>query len=129
MRTRTASLVVLCAILFAAGAPMAQAPLIKRTLLQRVDLGDGREAIMGLAEIGPGGSTGRHTHFGTEMSYVLEGTTLLEVEGEPARTVKAGESFTIPAGKIHNATASGGAAKVVATYLVDKDKPLATPVP
>jgi hypothetical protein len=32
-------------------------------------------------------------------------------------------------GKVHNAKAEGGAAKVLATYAVEKGKPLATPAP
>jgi len=119
----------LLAVALLALASQAQGPAIKRTLLQRADLGDGREAIVGIAEISSGGSTGRHTHFGTEIGYVLEGTTTLEVDGEPPRTMKAGDSYTIPAGRVHNATATGGTTKVIATYVVDKDKPLATAVP
>jgi len=120
--------ILLVLFLFAA-ASQAQAPAIKRTLLQRADLGDGREAIVGIAEISAGGATGRHTHFGTEIGYVMDGVTTLEVDGEPTRTLKAGDSYTIPAGRIHNATATGGTAKVIATYVVDKDKPLATVAP
>jgi len=117
------------AVALLALASQAQGPAIKRTLLQRADLGDGREAIVGIAEISSGGATGRHTHFGTEIGYVLEGTTTLEVDGEPPRAMKAGDSYTIPAGRAHNATATGGTTKVIATYVVDKDKPLATVVP
>lgn len=106
----------------------AQAPGIKRTLLQRVDVGDNREVILGLAEISPGGSTGRHTHFGVETGYVVEGTTSLEIEGEVPRLLKAGDSYQIAAGKVHDAKAVGdGASKVLATYVVEKGKPLATP--
>jgi hypothetical protein len=40
--------------------------------------------------------------------------------------VKAGESFIIPAGVVHNATNRGtGVAKIVATYVIEKGKPLA----
>jgi hypothetical protein len=36
----------------------------------------------------------------------------------------------IPAGQIHNATNTGtGVAKILATYIVEKGKPLATPAP
>lgn len=108
----------------------AQDSPIKRTLLQRMDVGEGREAILGLAEIAPGGATGRHTHFGVETGYVLDGVTTLEVDGETPRQLKAGDSYKIPAGRVHNARNEGkAAAKVLATYVVDKDKPLATVVP
>jgi quercetin dioxygenase-like cupin family protein len=113
----------------ASGATLAQAPAIKRTILQRTDIGNNMEVVLGLAEIAKGGATGRHTHFGVETGYVLEGTSTLEVEGEAPRTLKAGDSYLIPAGKVHNATAGEGTAKVLATYAVEKGKPLATPAP
>ena len=118
----------LAAILFV-GATAAQAPAIKRTVLQRTDVGNNQEVILGSAEIAAGGSTGRHTHFGVEAGYVIAGTSVLEVEGEPPRTLKAGDSYLIPAGKVHNATAKEGEAKVLATYVVEKGRPLATPAP
>jgi quercetin dioxygenase-like cupin family protein len=127
LRAKRISLLV--AAMIVAGVASAQVAAIKRTLLQRADLGDGREAILGMAEIPGAGATGRHTHFGIETGYVAEGTMTLEIEGEAARNLKAGDSYTIPAGRIHNATATGGGAKVIATYIVDKDKPLATPAP
>ena len=44
--------------------------------------------------------------------------------------VKAGESYQIPAGEIHDAKAAGDKPlKVLAIYIVDKAKPLATPAP
>ena len=104
-------------------------PTIKRTPLQRADLGD-REMIMGIAEIPPGGSAGRHYHHGTESGYVLEGTLNLAVDGEAPRIMKAGESYLIPNGKVHDAiTVGDSAAKVIAVYIVEKGKPLAEPVP
>jgi len=43
-------------------------------------------------------------------------------------TLKAGQGFLIPAGTIHNATNTGsGGGKILATYVVEKGKPLATP--
>jgi quercetin dioxygenase-like cupin family protein len=121
--------VILVAAILAAGATLAQAPAIKRTVLQRSDVGHNMEVVLGSAEIAAGGSTGRHTHFGVETGYVLAGTSVLEVEGEAPRTIKAGDSYLIPAGKVHNATAKDGEAKVLATYVVEKGKPLATPAP
>jgi len=113
-----------------ASVALAQQPGIKRTLMQKNDLGDNREVILGLAEIAPGGAAGRHSHPGVETGYVLEGTTSLEIDGEAPRLMKAGDSYFIPAGKIHDAKAVGDKpAKVLATYVVEKGKPLATPAP
>ena len=116
-------------VLAACAAPVldAQAPSIKRTVLQRFDLGDGREVIMGLAEVPPGTAIGRHTHFGVETGYALAGTSSMEVEGEPPRLLKPGDSYVIPAGKVHDARVVGDQpAKVLAIYIVEKGKPLAT---
>jgi len=128
----------LLGFMLAAGLAAAQTPApsaapavppIKRTLLQKVDLGD-KEKIMAIAEIAPGGSAGRHSHFGVETSYVMEGETVLEIDGEAPRALKAGDSFTIPAGKIHDARTLGDKpVKVLAVYVVEKGKPLAVPAP
>jgi quercetin dioxygenase-like cupin family protein len=109
----------------------AQAPTFKRTVLQQGDLSTpGREAVMALAEIQPNGASGRHTHPGEEVAYVLAGPMILEIDGKPAKTLQTGEVFLIPAGTVHNARNTGsGVAKVVATYVVEKGKPVATPVP
>ena len=123
-----ATLVGCLVVLLAAGASLAQAPGIKRTILQRIDVGNNMEMIVGIAEIAPGGSTGRHTHFGVESGYMLAGTASMEIEGETPKLVKAGDSYVIPANKIHDARAVGDTpAKVIATYVVEKGKPLATP--
>lgn len=130
MRSRFAAVALaLLAVVFAADAA-AQAPAIKRTLLQRIDVGDNREAILGLAEISPGAAAGRHTHFGVEFGYVVEGSASLEVEGEMPKLLKAGDSYMIPAGKVHDAKTVGDKpVKVLATYVVEKGKPLSTPAP
>jgi quercetin dioxygenase-like cupin family protein len=112
-----------------AGVLYAQAPGFKRIAIQDRDLSvPGRHAVQAKAEFDPGGAVGRHTHPGEELSIVLAGQLLLEVDGQPARTVKAGESFFIPAGTIHAGKNTGkGKAVVFATYIVEKGKPVATP--
>ena len=125
-----AAAVVVCVMALFARAD-AQAPTpFKRTVLQQGDLSaPGREAVMALAEVQPGGASGRHTHPGEEVAYVLAGPFVLEIDGKPARTLQTGEVFLIPAGTIHNARNAGtGVAKVVATFVIEKGKPLATPI-
>ncbi|HLX21725.1 MAG TPA: cupin domain-containing protein, partial [Usitatibacter sp.] len=93
-------------------------------------IGPKREVVMARAEIAAGASAGRHSHPGVEVGYVLEGTSEVLIDGEPPKIVKAGESYIIPEGKIHDARPIGDkGATVLATYIVDKDKPLATPAP
>ncbi len=118
-------------LVLAAGLALAQAPGIKRTLLQRGDVPaiGAREVVLGVAEIAAGGAAGRHSHNGPETGFVLEGLTLLEIDGEAPKMLKAGDSYFIAAGKVHDAKAHGGAARVLATYVVEKGKPLAIPAP
>jgi quercetin dioxygenase-like cupin family protein len=128
---RSALLLATAIVAFTAAVDaQTPAPAIKRTLLQRFDLAPDREVILGMAEIPPGLAAGRHTHFGTESGYVAEGSASLEIEGEMPKLLKAGDSYVIPAGKIHDAKTVGDKpVKVIATYIVEKGKPLATPAP
>jgi quercetin dioxygenase-like cupin family protein len=98
-------------------------------VLQQADLSvPGREVVQAVAEFQPGATPGRHTHPGEEVGYVIDGTVSVEQDGKPAATLKAGQTFLIPAGTIHNATNTGsGVARILATYIVEKGKPLATP--
>jgi quercetin dioxygenase-like cupin family protein len=82
-----------------------------------------------LAEVGPNVNIGRHTHPGPESGYMLEGDFVLLVEGHPDKLVKAGESYQVPPGAVHDARTGERGAKVIATYVVEKGKPLATPAP
>ena len=108
----------------------AQVPATKRTDLQRRDLSiPGREALQVIVEIAPGTASPRHTHPGEEIIYVLEGTLVYEVEGKPPVTLKAGDVLFIPAGTVHAARNVGtGRGAELATYIVEKGKPLITVV-
>jgi quercetin dioxygenase-like cupin family protein len=110
-------------------AMSAQVPAFKRTVLQTMELSiAGREAVTAKAELPAGVSSGRHTHPGEEIGYVLDGAVTVERDGQ-SKTFKAGETFAIPAGQVHNAVNAGtGQATIVSTYIVEKGKPLATPV-
>jgi quercetin dioxygenase-like cupin family protein len=113
-----------------AGIFIAQQPGFTRTGLQTQDLSaPGRVAVQARAEFDAGVAAGRHTHPGEELGYVLEGQIELRIDGQPPRLVKAGEVFFVPAGLVHDGVNTGsGKAKVLATYVVEKGKPVATPV-
>jgi quercetin dioxygenase-like cupin family protein len=103
---------------------------IKRTPLQKIDFPAGYTTVTAIAEIPAGGSAGRHTHPGVETGYVIEGEGELIIEGQPTKVLKPGESWAIPAGVIHDAKVVGDKPlKIMAIYIVEKDKPLATPAP
>ena len=112
----------------AAQAQQANPPPIKRTPLQKFDVpGTAYETVIGIAEIVPNVMIGRHTHPGPESGYVLEGEMVIMIDGQPPKELKAGMSYQIPSGAIHDARSGGKGAKVIATYVVEKGKPLATP--
>ncbi|MSU66483.1 MAG: cupin domain-containing protein [Opitutus sp.] len=110
---------------FAADAPAG----FSRKVLQDQDISvAGHHAVVAQIDLATGASAARHTHPGEELGYVVEGTVVLEIDGKPAQTLKAGDSFFVPAGAIHAAKNGGNVpAKVVSSYVLEKGKPLATP--
>ena len=119
----------LAAAVLVFGAAIAQQPQnIKRTPLQKFDVpSTNYETVIGIAEIVASANIGRHTHPGVESGYMIEGEMVLLVDGQPPKTIKAGESYQIPVGAIHDGKSGAQGAKVIATYVVEKGKPLASP--
>ena len=113
------------------GAVLAQQAGFTRTALQTQDLSiPGKVVVQARAEFEPGVAAGRHTHPGEEMGYVIEGQLELLIDGQPPKIIKAGEVFFVPAGLVHDGKNTGSSkAKVLATYVVEKGKPVATPAP
>jgi quercetin dioxygenase-like cupin family protein len=109
----------------------AQQPGSRRIDLQRHDLSaPAREVIQVRVEFDSGYVSPRHTHFGEEIIYVLEGTLEYQIEGQATRTVKPGDVLFVPAGAIHSVQNIGtGNGAELATYVVEKGKPLITLVP
>jgi quercetin dioxygenase-like cupin family protein len=131
--SRRARGIALAAAVSLAGALAIRAqqpPTVKRNIVLRQDMSiPDREGVMALVEIPPGGSEGRHTHPAEVFAFVLEGTVLVENEGSPDATLKAGDVFHILPGKIHQATNKGtGTAKLAAVFVAEKGKPLTSQV-
>ena len=126
---RTLLLVTSMSVL-AVGAVASQTPTFTRTQLQDQPLSvPGRHGVMVRSEFPAGVASGRHFHPGEELGYVLEGTLELTLDGQAPKMLKAGDVIFIPAGIVHNARNAGtGTAKVLATYVLEVGKPLATPV-
>jgi quercetin dioxygenase-like cupin family protein len=101
---------------------------ISRTELQRHDLGiAGHEAIQVRVDFAPGAAFPRHRHPGEEIIYVLSGTIEYRVEGRAAVTLRAGDVLFVPADTTHAAANVGSDnASELATYIVDKARPLVT---
>jgi quercetin dioxygenase-like cupin family protein len=114
-----------------AGIVVAQQAGFTRVPLQTQDLSiPGKVVVQARAEFDPGVAAGRHTHPGEEIGYVLEGQLELKIDGQAPKIIKAGETFFVPPGIVHDGLNNGtGKAKVLATYVVEKGKPVATPAP
>ncbi len=131
-RIKTARAIAITALIVAGvlalRATQAQHAGIKRTDLQRRDLSAaGWEAVQVRVDIEPGMAFGKHTHPGEEIIYVLNGTLEYQIEGKPPATLKAGDVLFIPAGTVHAAKNVGSdTASELATYVVEKGKPLLT---
>ncbi|HEY6902004.1 MAG TPA: cupin domain-containing protein [Puia sp.] len=102
---------------------------VKRTDLQRHDLSiPGHEAIQVRVDFGPGVIAPSHKHPGEEIIYVLEGLLEYQLEGKPPVTLKAGDVLFVPARVFHSAKNAGKTnAAELATYVVEKGKPLVVP--
>ncbi len=123
-RISICALVLSCATL-----AQSQQSKIVRVPLQNHDLSIPDKVMVQVrAEFAETATSGRHTHPGEEIGYLLEGQLELKVDGQPTRILKPGDVFFIPAGVIHEGiNTSSGTSKVIATYVVEKDKPVASP--
>lgn len=126
---------LLCAALMGVGftvpaeAQEAPAPFRRLPMQEEAYPPPQHKTHMFTLEMRPGGVVPRHTHPGTEMAYVIEGEGDLEVQGQPERRVKAGESYHVPGGVPHALRNGNAPLRAIVFYVVDKDKPLASPAP
>jgi quercetin dioxygenase-like cupin family protein len=138
IKGRFVAAVVLAVTFIATGAFIARSQAqnavpaaggVQRILLTKADVSvPGREADAMRAEIAPGASTGRHTHPGDEIDYVLQGQIEITFDGQPPHQLKAGDALVIPMGTVHNAVNVGSTtAMISAVFVVEKGKPLVTP--
>jgi quercetin dioxygenase-like cupin family protein len=68
----------------------------------------------------------RHTHFGIENIYVLEGELIMKIDNQPDRPIKTGGVIQILAGVVHVGCVGGNGGKVLTVHVVEKGKPLNT---
>lgn len=84
-------------VLRAQPAPLKVSDLLKADV---VGMG-GKEVLVQLGEFAPGAASGKHSHAGHEVAYILAGSAIREIEGQPPLAMKAGDSAYIPAKKVH----------------------------
>jgi quercetin dioxygenase-like cupin family protein len=111
-------------------APPPAAPGIKRTVMQKFDVPAGeRETVSALVELPPSTDAAKHTHPGPETGYIVEGEITLNVDGQPPKLLKVGDSYYVPAGTPHSGRSGASGVKFIGVYIVEKGKPLASPAP
>jgi quercetin dioxygenase-like cupin family protein len=133
-------------MLFAPGDPAARIAAMARLLQKRLRCetlsinkkGDPRVALLVIegkdmhawvTEFAPDVSTGKHHHPWHEFVYVLEGDFTIEVQGEPAVTLKPGEIITLAPKQVHEGKSSPNSpTKVLVFGLAPKDEPLVVQV-
>jgi quercetin dioxygenase-like cupin family protein len=99
--------------------------------LPRMD-GDHLEAKAVEVTYQPGGYSGPHTHGCPLLAYVVEGAIRSQVNAEPERIYKAGETFYEAPNGVHRVSANASQtepAKVIAFFVCDHATPITVPVP
>ncbi len=129
---------VSCAVCVAIGAvassskanAQAQPPGFSRTILQKTEYpGDNYICVLIQVDIEPNALVARHTHPGVELGYLVSGNSILSVKGQPDRVLKVGDGYQIPPETPHSVRNGPEKSRVTATFVVEKDKPLASPAP
>ena len=104
----------------------------QRSVLSKTDLTEspGKEAVVLTVVGAPALVGGKHYHPGDEFLYLLEGTLIIDVEGQAPVTLKAGETYHVPPRAVHRASNPNPAApfKVLTFGVFDKGQPDTTPV-
>ena len=130
---RTVIAIALGAALGAGGFALAQhdkhgdAAKVRSLLEQDVsETIDGKEARVSAIEVsyGPGGFTPPHRHPGAVFGHVLEGELEAQLEGQPLRKLKAGDTFYEPTMSLHRVSrnpSDKGKTRVLAVLVVPRD--------
>ena len=92
------------------GARGSVKTLAQRDIAEKVD---GKEAKATAVEVtlGPGQAGASHRHPGPVLGYVLEGAYEWAIDDQPAKVLKAGETFYEPAGCLHRVSKNPGKVK------------------
>ena len=118
----------------AADGPAAPGATVQSLLTQRLPRLNGASLDARLVEVRypPGGVSGAHRHPCPVVGYVLEGALRMGLNGEPARIVRAGESFYESPDDLHSTSANASdtaPARFLAYFTCDRETPTSVPVP
>ncbi|MEV0254041.1 cupin domain-containing protein [Streptomyces sp. NPDC050732] len=101
---------------------------VTRTLLQEnPSPAKGWKTVQTLVEIPRRRESGRHSHPGVEVGYIVRGDVSMEFDDGTTLRLRTGDPFFIPSDTIHNARNIGKVTTMMlSTYVVDETKPLVT---
>jgi len=91
----------------------------------------GREVTMLTVDYAPGASSPAHTHHAQALVYVLEGSIVMQLEGQAPVTLTPGQTFYEGLDDVHVVSKNASAtkpAKFVVFLVKDKGAPILTPV-
>lgn len=131
MNIRTRLTLAAAGVLFSTCLAAADAtvhPLLTQDLPQI----PGKEVSMLTVEYLPGGASLPHRHDAEVFVYVLEGSVVMQVDGQKAVTLGPGATFHEGPNDIHRQSANASAtqpAKFLVFMIKDKNKPATRPVP
>jgi quercetin dioxygenase-like cupin family protein len=91
--------------------------------------GDKYACILVKLDLSPGEVVPRHMHPGVESTYIALGSITLSVKGQTDLVVKAGDGYQIPPETPHKVRNGPDRSTIIATFIVEKDKPLVEPAP
>jgi quercetin dioxygenase-like cupin family protein len=101
---------------------------VTRTELQRLPAPTaGFEIVQTRVEIPVGKESGRHSHPGPEVGYIVQGDVDMIVDGSPTQHLHTGDPFLIPTEVVHNAVNVGTVrTMMLSTYVIGAGQPLVT---
>ncbi len=103
------------------------------TVLFKQDLQDmpGKTGQLLTVEFAPGEVSATHRHNAHTFVYVLEGSVVMQVQGDEAKTLTAGQTFYENPDDIHtvaNNASNTEPAKILVFFIKDSDAPASMPV-
>ena len=124
---------VMAAGLMLASIAVAQPDPITVTTLLRNDLQGmaDQETMVQIVEVAPGAEVPWHVHpDGHEIAYVIEGAAVLEVEGQPAQTIRSGGVFHVQPNLPHGGRNASKTepVRLVVVRIKPKSRPPSMPV-
>jgi quercetin dioxygenase-like cupin family protein len=92
----------------------------------------GKQVTLLTVDYAPGQTSSPHSHPGSVFAYVVEGSVVSQLEGEPARTFRAGEGWYEPPGAHHIVSRNASTtqpARLVVWLMANEGEAVKKPLP